>query len=145
MDGMNRTEILAFDYYQGIVAFTLDYQAQLLYWVLVDHYYYYYTNNVSIYSSTVDGTNIETVFRLNNDFYNNYYYYYGDIHLSLFEQRLFVSSSTELFVLEINEENVTTSTIVDRSLLCNSFYRHYLTIISENKQLQGEKLIIIKQ
>ena len=53
MDGVNRTEILAsnFDYYQEILTFTLDYEAQLLYWVGVN--YYNYTNFVSVYRSNV--------------------------------------------------------------------------------------------
>lgn len=141
MDGNNRTELFTFErYYQSIIAFTLDYQAQQLYWVGVDVDQYSYTAFVSINRSNVDGTNMEMIFRLYEDDYYYYYGYYGEIHLSLFEQQLFISSSNdyEISILDINGENITTSsTIIDRSLLCNSYYRRYLTVISENKQLQG--------
>ena len=140
MDGNNKTDLFTFEgYHHSIIAFTLDCQAQQLYWVGVDMDQSY-TTFVSINRSNVDGTNMETIFILNQDDYYYYFGYYGEIHLSLFEQQLFVSSSTdyEISILDINQENITTSSmIIDRSLLCNSFYRRYLTIISENKQLQG--------
>lgn len=135
MDGKNRTEIFVYyHYYRSIIAFTLDYQAQQLYWVGVDMDQDPF---LSIYRSNVDGTNIEMIFRLHH--YLDFSSYYGGFHLSYFEQQLLLSSSYnhEISILEINGQNVTNRTIIDQPFLCNSYGRCYLTIISEKEQLQG--------
>ena len=144
MDGSNRTRILTFNhsyYYHRIFGFTLDRQAQELYWIELDMGRDYSYPFASIKHSSINGTNMQTIFSLPDDYY--WTYYTGYFHLSVFEQIVYISSSIhfEISKLGINGENFTT--IIDRSLICYGNYYHnmYMKIISERNQHPSKKYL----
>jgi hypothetical protein len=101
MDGKNRTSILRVDtrsYRDAILAFTLDYQAQVLYWVFGN----YSNHSLIIKRSNVDGTNQETILRLQNEHYY-YYYRHRQLGLAVYNETLFlsVSRTRELYKIYI--------------------------------------------
>ena len=60
MDGSNRTTIIDVDAYDAILSLTLDYQAQVLYWVYGDDS----NGSLIIKCSNVDGTNQQIILQL---------------------------------------------------------------------------------
>jgi hypothetical protein len=117
MDGNNRTAIIEHNLqyhrdYAILLSFTLDYQTQVFYWI-------FYINgsdgNLIIQRSNVDGTNQQTILRLQNllfyDFYyyilNNHYYsyeVYNSLGLTVYNETLFLSLSWtgELYKIGMN-------------------------------------------
>jgi hypothetical protein len=116
MDGNNRTAIINVTKYRDdailfLSSFTLDYQTQVLYWV-------FHINdsddNLIIERSNVDGTNQQTILRLQNVYYYDFYYYYYHHHryflylfssgLTVYNETLFLSLSwtRELYKIGMN-------------------------------------------
>ena len=110
MDGNNRTFIIDVDTYDAILSLTLDYQAQVLYWILGDHG----NHSQIIKHSNIDGTNQQTILQLRNVYYDHYlfhYYFYSMTSgLTVYNETLFLSSSwtSEVYKLGINGENFNT-------------------------------------
>ena len=112
MDGNNRTAIIDVDNYDAILAFTLDYQAQVLYWILGDN-----SNQSQIIKrSNIDGTNQQTILQLRDEFYDYYYFFhhhysfYSKTSLTVYNETLYLSSSwtSEVYKIGIHSENFNT-------------------------------------
>ena len=94
MDGKNRTVIINVDAYDAVLSLTLDYQAQVLYWVLGNN------NSGSLIikrSNTSDVATQQTLFQLQNihyyHYYYHHYYHYHSLGLSVYNETLFLSLS----------------------------------------------------
>ncbi len=108
MDGHNRTAIIDVDnwsYGDAIVSLTLDYQAQVLYWLFGTNS----NRRLVIKRSNIDGTNQQTILRLQNERYMYQYHYYDDpfyhyLGLTVYNETLFLSSSwtRKLYKLGMN-------------------------------------------
>ena len=109
MDGRNRTTIINVDTYDTILSLTLDYQAQVLYWVFGNDS----NGSLIIKCSNVDGTNQQTILQLQNvhyDYYNYHYWYHYSLGLSIsvYNETLFLSSSPtrELYKIRTNGDTL---------------------------------------
>jgi hypothetical protein len=107
MDGNNRTAIIDItgSYGDAILALTLDYQAQVLYWVFGNGS----NGSLVIKRSNIDGTNQQTILRLQNVYYYYYhhhhlFFYLHSLGLTLYNETLFLSlsSTRELYKIGIN-------------------------------------------
>ena len=110
MDGKNRTAIIdvTSSYGDVILSLTLDYPAQVLYWVYGNHSNY----SLIIKCSNTDGTNQQTILQLQNVHYDYYYYYYYHRHysstyssgLTVYNKTLFLSltMTSDLYKIGIN-------------------------------------------
>ena len=93
MDGRNRTTIIDVDTRDAIFSLTLDYQAQVLYWVYGNDS----NGSLIIRRSNTDGTNQQTILQPQNVYYDYYYYYfffYGTTYssaLTVYNKTLFLS------------------------------------------------------
>ena len=112
MDGKNRTAIVDVDtgsYHDVILSLTLDYQAQVLYWVFGNDS----NGSLIIKCSNVDGTNQQTILQLQNvhyDYYNyhRFYHYSLGLSISVYNETLFLSSSPtrELYKIRTNGDTL---------------------------------------
>ena len=133
MDGINRTVVIdvenvtrsTYSFDPAIFSFTLDYKAQVFYWVFGDESDYYLT----LISSNVDGTNQQTILRFGDqyiDYYSLLYYYPPG--LTVHEETLLLSLSGMNVVYSINLElganndNFTTFLNGSESVLCRYDY-----------------------
>ena len=108
MDGSNRTEVVNITSRHYIFSLTLDYQAQVLYWVD----YYNYDDSVRVNSSNVDGTNRQTFLRVfSSSYYHHFHFSFYQHGLSLFGDTLYLSEpwNSEVYKHSIGE-NLTTIT-----------------------------------
>ena len=106
MDGNNRTVIIEVDtYYNAVVSLTLDYQAQVLYWIFGNNS----NSSLSIKRSNTDGTNQQTILQLQNVHYYYYYLYHYPSGLTMYNDTLLFSLSwtREVYKLRTNGENFT--------------------------------------
>ena len=124
MDGNNQSVII--DSYQNhILSFTLNYQAQVLYWVGYDNY----DHHLRVNSSNVDKTNRQTILQLSPE-----YYYLGRRHgLTLFENVLFLSlpRNRELYKFSIGQ-NLTS---ISNGMRCKLYGR--LKVVTKQQQPPG--------
>ena len=122
MDGRNRTTIIDVDTYDAILSLTLDYQAQVLYWVYGNDS----NGSLIIKCSNIDGTNQQTILQLQNVYYD-YYIYHPFHHYSLglsitvYNETLFLSlsSMSELYKIRTNGDTLL--------LINNSAYQVFCT------------------
>lgn len=132
MDGKNRTVVIGVNtsYYDNIMfSFTLDYQAQVLYWVFGD----YHNHTISIKCSNIDGTNRKTILQLNDSYYYDFYYYYhyhlvyrlDSWGLTVYNETLFLSPPRmrEIYKLGTNGENFITLINSSAQVFCR--FRYY--------------------
>ena len=123
MDGKNRAAIIT---NVSILSVTLDYQAQVLYWVCDcgDH-------NLTIKSSNIYGTNQQTIYH--DNILSRYYYYSTPPGLSIYNETLLLSSprTSEVYKLGIN--GTTLNTFINDSVLCRIKY-----LLKVTKQPLGE-------
>ena len=110
MDGNNRTVIIDVDTYDFILSLTLDYEAQVLYWILGDNSNY----SQIIKRSNIDGTNQQTILQLRDEYYD-YFLFYRHFYsitsgLTVYNETLFLSSlwTNEVYKLGTNAENFNT-------------------------------------
>ena len=133
MDGSNRTEVVDILYtpHHRILSLTLDYQAQVIYWVGYDNN----DDSTRVNSSNVDGTNGQTILQFPTDYRYHYYYNTYQHGLSLFEDTFFLSkplnSEVNKFIIG---ENLTT---ISNGMHCSSYYGR-LKIVSEQHQQSGD-------
>ena len=116
MDGNNRTAVINGNWwsYYGIVSFTLDYEAQVLYWV----FNYYYSLNIE--SSNADGTNRQ---QLTTYDWGYYYSHRRSPGLAMYKDMPYLSlRNREIHKFRTNGENVTT--FINRSVLYSGYYYH---------------------
>ena len=122
MDGNNRTAIIdVIWYHNAILSFTLDYQAQVLYWVYGNDS----NGSLMLKRSNIDGTNQQTILQLQNVYYDYYYYYryyyrfYSDASglSTVYNETLFLSLTLtrELYKLGINGDALL---LINSSVLC---------------------------
>ena len=110
MDGNNRTTIIDVDTIDNdaILSLTLDYQAQVLYWVFID----YDNRSQTIKRSNIDGTNQQTILQLRDELLDHFFYFYilgYSLGLTVYNETLFlsVSRTREMYKLGTNGENFT--------------------------------------
>ena len=137
MDGKNRTAMIidldTRSYSNDILSFTLDYESQVLYWVLGNHS----NSRLIIKRSNVDGTNQQTILQLQNVYYVSYYYRHHSSGLTIFNETLFLSlpRTRELYKIGING---------DMLMLINSvcrFWNYQLKVTNQPSgysSMQGE-------
>ena len=96
MDGRNRTTIIDVDtrYRDAILSLTLDYQAQVLYWVYGNDS----NGSLMLKCSNIDGTNQQTILQLQNvcyDYhsYHLFYHYSRGLSITVYNETLFLSLS----------------------------------------------------
>ena len=110
MDGKNRTIIINLErrqyYVDTILSLTLDYQAQMLYWI------FYHRNNDSlvIESSNVNGTNQQTILPLINNTVNYRHSLRFPPRLTIYNDIFFLFSpwSDEIYKLRTSGDNFMT-------------------------------------
>ena len=83
MDGNNQTTIIAFNSSHTHITFTLDYQAQILYWVD--------SHSNRLESSNVDGTNRQ-ILLISNDIYCGVSLFRDVLHLSGYYGKVYTAS-----------------------------------------------------
>ena len=106
MDGNNRTVIIEVDtYYNAVVSLTLDYQAQVLYWIFGNNS----NGSLSIKRSNTDGTNQQTILQLQNVHYYYYYLHHYQSGLTMYNDTLLFTLpwTREVYKLRTNGENFT--------------------------------------
>ena len=112
MDGKNRTTIIDVDTYDTILSLTLDYQAQVLYWVLGNN------NSRSLLircsNTQSDGATQQTIFQRKNIYYHRFFYLSG---LSVYNEILFLSISwtRELYKIGTNGD---TQLLINSLMIC---------------------------
>ena len=109
MDGSNRTTIIDVDAYDAILSLTLDYQAQVLYWVFGNDS----NGSLIIKCSNIDGTNQQTILQLQSVYYNYYIYHYlyhysRGLSITVYNETLFLSlsSTRELYKIRTNGDTL---------------------------------------
>ena len=131
MDGKNRTAIIDVDTrsdHDAIVSLTLDYQAQVLYWVFAN----YSNGSLIIKNSNTDGTNQQTILRLQNVYYHYYDYYYYPPGLTMYNKTLFLSlpRTRDLYKIGINGD---TSMFINSSAQVFCRFRNYQLKATSNQ------------
>lgn len=131
MDGKNHTVIVESNL-SPVVTLTLDYQAQVLYWIQVDPY----LNKVE--SSSIDGMNRQTILSFRNDIT----LYHG---VSLFRDILLLSGSYGIvYMANISSQNVQPVTIACTLNCFSSTYQpSILKVFNQERQPVNCKLIIL--
>ena len=135
MDGNNRTVIINVErrryYNDAMLSFTLDYQAQVLYWIFSVYTRANHSLELNIESSNVDGTNRQTIIQLSDNHSETLRF---PPHLTIYKGMLFLSSiwNDKIYKLRTNGKNFTT--FVNSSVLCGVNY-HQLKVM---KQPPGE-------
>ena len=138
MDGKNRTVIIDLDrwryYVDTVLSLTLDYQAQMLYWI------FSHRNNRSlmIETSNVNGTNRRTILSLANNTVNYRHSLRFPPRLTTYNDIFFLSSpwSDEIYKLLISGDNFMTFT--NSLVFCRDNYYH----LKVTEQLPGELLAL---
>ena len=135
MDGKNRTVIINLDrrryYADTILSLTLDYQAQMLYWIFSHRHNY----SLVIESSNVNGTNRRTILLLTNNAVNYHDSLRFPPRLTIYyNDTFFLSSpwSDEIYKLLTSGDNV--MTVINSLVFCGDNYYH----LKVTKQLPGE-------
>ena len=136
MNGNNRTVIIDVDNITSsieyaILAFTLDYHTQVLYWVFGDGD----DNSLTVTSSNVDGTNRQTILRLTNG-YNIYYYHLLDRYppgLTVYKETLLLSMNV-VYSIKLGRTSKNFTIFINSSMLCRNDYNQ----LKVTKQPPGE-------
>ena len=134
MDGKNRTAIINLNrqqyYADTILSLTLDYHAQILYWI----FYHRSNNTLVIESSNVNGINRRTIFPLMNNAVNYRRSLRFPPRLTIYNDTLFLSSpwSDEVYKLRASGDNFTT--FINSLVFCRDNYYH----LKVTEQLSGE-------
>ena len=145
MDGKNRTAIIDVDTYDAILSLTLDYQAQVLYWVFGNAS----NGSLIIKCSNIDGTNQQTILQLQNVYYDYYIYhllhhYSWGLSISVYNETLFLSSSPtrELYKIRTNGDTLLLINNSAHQVFCG-FRNFQLKAINQpSGQFHGESLIV---
>ena len=124
MDGKNRTIIINVNrnstyYYDAILSLTLDYQAQMIYWVFGN----YSNHSLTIKRSNIDGTNQQTISQP-IQIYGYYYAFDYPPGLTMYQETLFMSLPwmREIYKIGINGENFTTFINSSAQVFCSGYY-----------------------
>ena len=138
MDGKNRTVIINLNRYRyyinTVLSLTLDYHAQMLYWI-----FYRKSNNntLVIESSNVNGTNQQTILPLMNTTVNYYHALRFPPRLTVYNNTFFLSSpwSDKIYKLRASGDNF--MTFINSSVFCRDNYYH----LKVTEKLPGELLL----
>ena len=136
MDGKNRTVIINLDRFQyyadTILSISLDYHAQMLYWI-----FYRKSNNntLVIESSNVNGTNRRTVLPLMNTTVNYRHALRFPPRLTVYNDTFFLSSpwSDEVYKF-VRASGDNFMTFINSLVFCRDKYYH----LKVTEQLPGE-------
>ena len=134
MDGKNRTVIINLNrhryYVDTVLSLTLDYHAQMLYWI----FYRKSNNSLEIQSSNVNGTNQQAILPLMNNTVHYYHALRFPPRLTVYNGTFFLSSpwSDEVYKLRASGDNF--MTFINSLVLCRDNYYH----LKVTEQLPGE-------
>ena len=137
MDGKNRTVIINLDrfryYVDTILSVTLDYHAQMLYWI----FYRKSNNTLVIESSNVNGTNRQTILPLMSTTVNYRHSLRFPPRLTVYNDTFFLSSpwSDEVYKLRASGDNF--MIFINYLVFCRDNYYH----LKVTEQLPGELLL----
>ena len=136
MDGNNRTVIIDVDNITStiylldyaILAFTLDYQTQMLYWIFGSG-----DASLTITSSNVDGTNQQTILQLINQY--NYYSLLDHYPpgLTVHKETLLLSSlrMNVVYSIKLGTTSETITTFINTSMLCRHCDYYQLKVTAQ--------------